>query len=311
MIDLALDPDIACPFATPFHPAAPDEAAILLGAYFRALRMLGVEAAGGDPQVAADFTPPRAMRAGWRPEAGLLEEGLATNAAPAQLRPLVAALLGDEPDAPLAVMFDGRPIRLSLAGSRRPYPLPGGWSPWAGDVGDLLARLETARALIAAHCPGVLPWIADAVAEIALLDGADGTRFSATAREYPGLVYLSLPLSPYDIAARLVHEASHQHYFALERLTSLHDGSDDALYHSPIKNRGRPIEAILFSFHAFGNGVLFDRLHGVDVAGAPNAATRARNEDGLRVMARHLTATAALTPVGTRLWQRLAEPLFA
>jgi len=55
------------------------------------------------------------------------------------------------------------------------------------------------------------------------------------------------------------HPQSRDDFIALQRLAKLHEGSDTNLYFSPIKQRGRPIELILFAFHAFGNGALFHR----------------------------------------------------
>jgi HEXXH motif-containing protein len=110
----------------------------------------------------------------------------------------------------------------------------------------------------------------------------------------------------------LVHEASHQYFHIARRLEAVHDGSDDRLFHSPVKGIGRPIDAILLAFHAFGNVVLFYRLcvdAGLDDKGYC-AANAARHLAELEIMRSHIRSSRALTEVGTLLWRPLAAKLF-
>ena len=170
-----------------------------------------------------------------------------------------------------------------------------------------------AAALIMNHDAPFLPWIGEAVKAVVLLDCSGGERLSATVQKYPGVVYLSFPAKPAEVAARLVHEASHQYFFALKRLDRLHDGSDHTEYFSPIKQRGRSLEMTLFAFHAFCNGALFHRnLFLRDprfevVAGQ----TLELMTQSLRTLDGHLSQSGALTPIGKMLWQPLAERMFA
>lgn len=213
----------------------------------------------------------------------------------------------------LPIAWLGRyPVLLESANNGTPYPLPSGRRLLA----DALARTEVvfadAARFLAKYCPTFLPWVGDAVRSVVPLDASDSIRLSATVERFPGLVFLSLPADPIEVAARLVHEASHQYFFALQRLARLHDGTDKKEYFSPIKGRGRSIDLILFAFHAFGNGVLFHRaLHRKDqrfthVIGQTLDAALTQ----LRVLDSHLSETRALTPMGELLWRPLASRLF-
>jgi HEXXH motif-containing protein len=216
--------------------------------------------------------------------------------------------------APPSLLWLGRHA-LVVRGSSRgaSYPLPKGRRVLAAlPIGSTETFAEVAR-LIARVSPALVPWVAEAIRIIVPLEINDGVRMSATIEEFPGLTFLSLPLEPADIATRLVHEASHHYFFALQRLAKLHDGSDTKDYYSPIKERGRTIDMILFAFHAFGNGALFhrdlarrsrrfDRINGntVEQAVAP-----------LHILHDHLAKTRALTAAGEMLWRPVADRLFA
>ena len=91
------------------------------------------------------------------------------------------------------------------------------------------------------------------------LDAADGIRMSASIEEFPGLTFLSFPNPAVELAETLAHEASHHHFLALQRPTPLHDGTDTKEYFSPIKQKGRRIELILYAFHAFANAAIYHR----------------------------------------------------
>ncbi|CAN5199340.1 hypothetical protein BH10PSE6_BH10PSE6_41770 [soil metagenome] len=137
-------------------------------------------------------------------------------------------------------------------------------------------------------------------------------RMSSTIEEFAGMTFMSLPLQPSELATRLVHEASHHYFLALKRLVDLHDGSDPTQYHSPIKERGRTIDMILFAFHAFGDDALFHR----DLARSDARYERVADDTveeafaPLRIMHEHLRQTRALTPAGKTPWLPVAERLF-
>lgn len=177
----------------------------------------------------------------WRPPLGELEQALYQGASPDRVWCAIRALIEVGPPPP-------RPLQGGEMATRWLFPtrpaddhaLPSGWNLCRNPAAA--ASLSEAFDLVTRLSPVYADWIADAVSNVVLLDGADDVRFSATVREAPGLVYMSAPLEPVEIAARLAHEASHQNFFALERLRPLHDGTDTKTYYSPIKRRERPIE---------------------------------------------------------------------
>ena len=160
--------------------------------------------------------------------------------------------------------------------------------------------------------PSPLSWVANVIRIVAPLENGPAGRLSTTVEEFPGMTFLTLPLQPSEVATRLVHEASHHYFLALQRLAALHDGSDITNYHSPIKERGRTIDMILFAFHAFGNGALFHR----DLARVDPRFERVADDTveealaPLRIMHEYLERTPALTAAGKTLWQPVAERLF-
>lgn len=218
---------------------------------------------------------------------------------------------GDAENVPI-VWLGAHPIAMHSPENGLPYPIPTGRSVLPDGPARTAATFSEAAGLIAACSPVFLPWVGSAIRNVVPLDASDGVRMSATVEEFPGLTFLSFPGPAVEIAETLVHEASHHHYFALQRLTPLHDGSDTKEYYSPIKDRGRTIDLILFAFHAFGNAALFHR----DVSNRDsrylslNGRTLEVSLERLRPLRSHLLETRALTEAGDTLWRPLAERLF-
>jgi len=203
---------------------------------------------------------------------------------------------------PIIVRLSDRDVSRPLRkGGRIMATVPAGTDASFAEVARLLRRVR----------PSPLSWVGNAVRLMVPLEITEAC-VSATIEEFPGLTYLSLPLTPADIARRLVHEASHHYFLALQRIAALHDGSDTTNYHSPIKERGRTIEMILFAFHAFGNGTLFHReLARRDARFAEIAGESVEcGMPPLRIMHDYLARTPALTSAGRTLWQPVAERLF-
>jgi HEXXH motif-containing protein len=218
---------------------------------------------------------------------------------------------GDGGDNLPVLRFGQFPIVVDSAEYATGKRVPGNASALAElPVGTDSVFAEAAE-LIATYSPTYLPWVGQVVRTIVPLDVKTG-KVSATVAEFPGLVFLSLPIDSFETAMRLVHEASHQYYFALKRLVSLEDGSDRKLYFSPIKLTGRPIDMILFAFHAFGNGALFHRdLSSADGRYAlVNGQPLETSMEQLRVMHGYLGETHALTAMGRTLCGPVAERLF-
>jgi HEXXH motif-containing protein len=194
-----------------------------------------------------------------------------------------------------------------------PFPTPSGRSVLKNALERTESVFAEASELLSTYSPHFLPWVAEGIRNVVPLDASDGIRMSATVEEFPALTFLSFPAPGVEIAETLVHEASHHFYFALQRLTPLHDGSDTNEYYSPIKKRGRTIDLILFAFHAFGNAALFHRdlVRGGDNRyQSLNGRTLEVSLERLRALDIHLRETRALTTAGESLWKPIAEQLF-
>ena len=176
-------------------------------------------------------------------------------------------------------------------------------TPWVGAV-----------KLLATHSPSYERWCGRVLRSLILLDsGGRPEMFSASTAQRPGVVESSHHLQAIKNAESLVHEASHQHFFLAEMLGAVDDGSDKKLYYSPVVQRERPIDRILFAYHAFANVMLLYRAclrAGVDTGGFCEL-----EHDKLSAPLHHLDstlrATTALTSVGRALWTPLARELEA
>jgi HEXXH motif-containing protein len=204
---------------------------------------------------------------------------------------------------PLVVrLHDGGPYDMQHKSPRILAELPQNAPAIFAEVTRLLRRVQ----------PSMIGWIGEVVRILMPLETGPAGRLSSTIEEFPGVTFMSLPLQPSEVATRLVHEASHHYFLALKRLVDLHDGSDTTQYHSPIKERGRTIDMILFAFHAFGNGALFHR----DLARTDPRYERVADDTveeafrPLHIMHEYLGQTRALTPAGKTLWLPVAERLF-
>ena len=173
------------------------------------------------------------------------------------------------------------------------------------------AELRRAVELLRDHAPEYLGWIDRVIRHVAPIPARPGTMRSASFPGRAGVVEMSFGCSVGAIAEMLVHEASHQHFHLASRLDDVDDGSDRTLYYSPLKDTGRPIDAILLAYHAFGNVLLLYRRcleAGADPDGyferniSPTSRQLAQLDDALRT-------TTALTDVGTSLCRPLSERL--
>ncbi|MEO0652472.1 MAG: HEXXH motif-containing putative peptide modification protein [Planctomycetota bacterium] len=152
-------------------------------------------------------------------------------------------------------------------------------------------------------------WVLDVLREVRMVDGSDAIMRSGSDPRSPGAIRMSFPSSPVQVAEMLVHECSHQRFHLAERLGAVVNGADVALYNSPVKQCGRPLEAILLAYHAFANVLLFYRScieSGLDDGGYCERNID-RHGPELAELLRPLRETDGLTEVGDFLWRPLAE----
>ncbi|GLV55779.1 hypothetical protein KDH_26230 [Dictyobacter sp. S3.2.2.5] len=179
-------------------------------------------------------------------------------------------------------------------------------NPTPDEVPD---RCQAAIMLLRDHADIYLPWVECVVRYIIPLQSKNDFVFSGSYADRPGVVTISFPAPLAALAEMLVHEATHQYFHLLSCVGDVDDGSDSTLYYSPIKQRGRPIRAILLAYHAFANVLLFYRL----------CQEKGLSDDGycyqqeknllpqLKQLEDSLHTTRALTPLGLALWKPLAE----
>ena len=210
------------------------------------------------------------------------------------------------------VWLDKYPIRLWTEKDAKGYPYPAKRQPYPNALPHVTHVMQEAADLMNEHTPHFVPWVADGIRNIVALDASDGIRMSASVEEFPALTFLSFPAPAVEMAETLIHEASHHHFLALQRLTALHDGTDTKEYYSPIKLKGRPIELILYAFHAFANAAIYHRnlCRAIPEFYRLNGRTLDESLERIRVLDGYLSETRALTEAGHTLWKPLATALF-
>jgi HEXXH motif-containing protein len=170
-------------------------------------------------------------------------------------------------------------------------------------------RWHRASCLIESSATAYARWIGNAVRQVAVLEPTPGTVHSGSDGDRYGFICGSDQASASSTAEVLVHEAAHQYFLILRRLGPVDDGTDRSLYHSPLVNRGRPLDRILFGFHACANILGFYRA--CMATDALDKAYFLKNEpvvvDQLRQLGEPLRSNPALTPIGRALFEPWAD----
>lgn len=175
---------------------------------------------------------------------------------------------------------------------------------------QLVDRFSEAAALLRHYAPEYLRWVDRVIRYIIPLRGGANRIVSGSTRGQSGVSHISADAGPAEIAEMLVHESAHQYYYLITRLQPVHDGSDETLYYSPIKQRGRPIYFIHLAYHAFANVLLLGRkcrLAGYNDPGGYFANNERILLPQLEKLEEALATTKSLTPVGFSLWEPLSK----
>jgi HEXXH motif-containing protein len=118
-------------------------------------------------------------------------------------------------------------------------------------VEDWRAALDAALELIAQALPGLRAELALSLRRLVPVGFYPEVHLSASYREAPGLVYVSLHPSPLTLAEALIHETQHAKLNALNWLDPvLHNGRTDWAP-SPVRPDLRPLMGVLMAVHAF------------------------------------------------------------
>jgi HEXXH motif-containing protein len=110
--------------------------------------------------------------------------------------------------------------------------------------------------LLTDHAPPYAEWVQRGVRAVIPVDNPPEVLISGSDDRRPGTISASINTTVDGMAEILVHEATHQYMFAAVKASPLDDGTDTALYYSPVKGAQRPISKILIAFHAVGNVLL-------------------------------------------------------
>jgi hypothetical protein len=179
---------------------------------------------------------------------------------------------------------------------------------------QLVDRFSEAAALLRHYAPEYLLWVDRVMRYIIPLKGGPHRIVSGSTRGQSGVSHISADAGPAEISEMLVHESAHHYYYLITRLQPVDDGSDNTLYYSPIKQRGRPIYFIHLAYHAFANVLLLGRKcrnRGFNDPGAHFANNERTLIPQLAKLEEALTTTRSLTSVGEALWSPLSSQVWS
>lgn len=198
--------------------------------------------------------------------------------------------------------------------------LPGGGRDAQGYDADPVAEIEPAmidslrdghRAL-ARTAPEYVPWVERVLRGVVVCERQEDMQIeSGSAEACPGVIHISHPQTPLEIAEILVHESSHQYFYIVERAGPVDDGSDQILYWSPPMRQARPLSRILIAYHALANVLLFyDRVRqsGIEDGGYVEEHCP-RMREAVAELEQPLRGNLALSALGRGLYEPLAAQL--
>ena len=224
----------------------------------------------------------------------------------------VRRLATSERPSGLRVTVDGVSPHRDFRGPKAPAPLV------LKDVHRWSELLREAWRVVVDCAPQEAVAIAGTVRSLVPLPGpARRQTSSASSSDAFGLILLSPPLSPVDLAATLVHEGRHQQLNSLMALTAVSDepsGTDteEERYFAPWRGDPRPLMGLLHGAHAFGGVAGF--WLGVATHGPPAVRELAWFEFSLsarqlRQAVAALRTAPGLAPAGHRIVDGLAALL--
>jgi HEXXH motif-containing protein len=130
---------------------------------------------------------------------------------------------------------------------------------------------------------------------------------SSSCSNAPGLVGIGNHDHVASLAESLIHEASHHYFYTVLRLGAVDDQSDTRLHLNPFFGRNRPLDRILFAYHAFLNVHRFC-LVALEASTSDLSYFEPREKEvreGLRTMEAAIDGNPALTPLGNAIWADL------
>jgi len=176
----------------------------------------------------------------------------------------------------------------------------------------VVSDLRAAADLLDSAAPTYARWASRALWGVVPAQTPPDMLVSASTRACPWMIMVCSPAGPEELAELLVHESTHQYFYLLSQFGPVDDGTDETLYFSPLKETGRPIDAILLAYHACANMLLMhDQLRLAGHASGFLAERRATLAEQVRTLESHLRRSPSITEIGAALWEPLAERLDA
>jgi HEXXH motif-containing protein len=174
---------------------------------------------------------------------------------------------------------------------------------------DITSAWQDALSLLHRYAPAYEAWAQRVVRQIAVVEATPGVVHSGSYRERHGFIHASAHTSAISMAEMLVHEASHQYFYLLSCIGPVDDGTDTAEYYSPLVQRKRPLDRMLFAFHACANIRHFYRL--CEANGLRDLQYCRENEPIVARQLEQLDAplrdNGALTSIGRTIYHTLQE----
>lgn len=172
-------------------------------------------------------------------------------------------------------------------------------------------ELRTAGNLLRTFAPEYLKWVRPMVRWVVPLATPPGGYASGGGQHLPGIIAVSGCCPPITLAESIVHEAAHQYLFLVTSFGRI-AVPDGRLYHSPLAKRQRPLERVVFAFHAAANiAILYQLVAGRDATSAPLPEEIERNTDDCRELAGHVAGNPALTDLGRFIVDPILGLLYA
>jgi len=167
------------------------------------------------------------------------------------------------------------------------------------DASAWVAALDEARALTRSVLPALAAEHRALLGTVIPVGGPMERSLSASYREAPGLVYVSLHTRPLVLATALLHEVQHNKLNLVSHADPLLEDGGRSLHASPVRPDLRPLWGVLLAVHAFlPVAELYARLRAMDHPlaqegsfAAEHAAVLAGNREGMDTLRAHARPT--------------------
>lgn len=174
---------------------------------------------------------------------------------------------------------------------------------------SFLSKVGNALEILNKNCLNYYSWCASTITYVA---PAKTTLLGSGSHvDFPGLIVMSEDERIGANIEMLVHEASHQNFFASELIMSSTNDLDNELYYSCLAQRNRPLDKFLLAYHAFANiklsMLLMSDVNDYEVNSYCHSRALSMTEN--LEMETVLKGTNGLTESGIALWKPVSKQL--